>query len=124
MLDGEVVGITPTEVELSRKLSHRIILKKEGYKTIDASVVPMKNAAGDDLVKFGLLDAAGYYYDLDPNPVAIQMTPDVIPPTRGPDAYAEMTEVIAMVDEKRQNGEIGPVEHKYIVDRVITFYTQ
>ncbi|WOO41735.1 PEGA domain-containing protein [Rubellicoccus peritrichatus] len=123
MLDGEDIGRTPTEIELSRKIPHRVILKKEGYKTIDATIAPVKNEAGQGYVRFGLMDDAGLYYDLDPNPVEINLVPAVLPPSRGPDAYEEMATIIAEVDQKREAGQIGPVEHKYMVDQVIEFYS-
>lgn len=122
-MDGESLGETPVTLELARKLSHRVIIEKAGYKTIDATIAPVENQAGQSTVRFGLLDDAGYYYDLDPNPVQIQLTPDVIPATRGPDAYGEMTAIIADVDAKRLNGEITPAEHKYMVEKVVEFYS-
>lgn len=124
MMDGEAVGTTPVTLDLARKVTHRIVLEKEGYKSVDATIAPVQNDAAKGMVKFGLLDETGYYYDLDPNPVQIQLVPDVLPPTRGPDAYAEMTAIIADVDQKRLNGEISPVEHKYMVEKVVEFYTK
>ncbi len=124
MLDGEEVGTTPVTLELPRKVTHRIVLEKPGYKATDATIAPVQNEAGQGMVKFGLLDETGYYYDLDPNPVQVQMVPDVLPPTRGPDAYAEMTAIIADVDQKRMRGEISPVEHKYMVEKVVEFYSK
>lgn len=124
VLNGEEVGTTPMTLDLGRKITHRVILSKDGYQSYDATIAPTNNAAGEHFVKFGLLDETGYYNDLEPNPVTIQLRPDILPDTRGPDAYTEMSAAIAKVDEKRALGELDPVEHKYMVDQVIQFYTQ
>lgn len=124
MMDGERVGTTPLTLELPRKITHRVVLTKDGYKPVDATIAPTENEKGKDLVRFGLMDEAGLYYDLDPNPLQIQLQPSAIPSSRGPDAYWEMTSIIADVDRMRQQGEISPVEHKYMVQQVIEFYNQ
>lgn len=124
VVDGESLGRTPLEIPLARKIPHQVLIRKDGYKDFVATVAPVRNQAGESYIRFGLLDEFGYYYDLDPNPVEIQLVPAVLPPSRGPNAYEEMTEVIAQVDQRRIDGEIGPVEHKYMVEKIVEFYTQ
>jgi len=85
--------------------------------------MPTRNEAGKGMVRFGVMEDTGLYFDLKPNPVKSQMVTEMLPDSKGPDAYNEMAFLINVVDARREAGEIGPVEHKYIVDQIVNFYT-
>lgn len=121
---GRFVGQTPAMIPMHRKIPHTIVLNKDGYREHRQDIFPIRNAAGHGFVQFGLLEDLGYYYDLAPNPVEIQMMPSIVPFSRGPDPYNEMAEKVMRTDERREQGEIGPVEHRYIVEKIIDFYTR
>ncbi|WP_309398639.1 PEGA domain-containing protein [Cerasicoccus maritimus] len=121
-IDGESVGKTPVTVELGRLKAHQLVLNKTGYKPQKETVLPSRNDEGKGLVRFGLMEDTGLYYDLGPQPVQAQLVPDVLPDSRGIDAYSEMATIITEVDQRRESGQIGPVEHKYIVDQIVNFY--
>lgn len=123
-VDAEVVGQTPVDIPLRRKLTHQILLQADGYRDHRQDIYPIRNAAGHAFVQFGLLEDFGYYFDLVPNPVEIQMMPSIIPFSRGATPYVDMAEKVIATDERREAGEIGPVEHRYIVERIIEFYTR
>lgn len=121
-VDGKAVGRTPVDVPLARKSTHEVVLKREGYKDAVRVVAPAENEKSKNVVQFGLLHEAGYYVDLSPNPLEVQLIPDILPATRGPDAYGQMAELILKADQMRAEGKISPVEHKYIVSRIVEFY--
>lgn len=121
---GEVVGQTPTEVALERKLTHQLSIEKDGYRPAFVSITPQRNKAGQHLIKFGLAEQTGLYYDLEPNPVQVQLVPEILPASPAADSFSEMTALIVEVDRKREAGEVDPVEHKYIVNRILEFYSQ
>ncbi|GHC04440.1 PEGA domain-containing protein [Cerasicoccus arenae] len=121
-INGESYGKTPATVELGRLKAHQITLEKTGYKTMNESVMPTRNDAGESLVRFGVMEDTGLYYDLSPRPIKAQLVTEVLPNSRGPDAYSEMAAIITEVDARRESGQIGPVEHKYIVDQIVGFY--
>lgn len=121
-INGESVGKTPATVELGRLQAHQITLEKAGYKPLNETVMPTRNEAGEGYVRFGLMEDTGLYFDLTPDVVKAQLVTEVLPSSRGPDAYSEMAELIAEVDARRESGQIGPIEHKYIVEQIVEFY--
>ncbi|WP_309386715.1 PEGA domain-containing protein [Cerasicoccus frondis] len=121
-VDGESIGKTPCTVELGRLKAHQFVLEKSGYKPQKETVMPTRNEEGKGMVRFGLMEDTGLYFDLSPQPVQAQMVPDVLPNSKGVDAYSEMATIITEVDQRRESGQIGPVEHKYIVDQIVNFY--
>jgi hypothetical protein len=121
-MSGEVVGQTPMELQLGRKVSHQIVLEKAGYKPYTQAILPTLNDLATSRVKFQIAEDLGYYYDLQPSPVEVQLDPSILPNSRGYDAFGEMTELVLEVDRQRESGQIDPVEHKYIVDRILQFY--
>ncbi len=123
-VDGQVQGATPLDLQFPRKLSQTLTLRKSGYYDHSADIFPIRNAAGNGFVRFGLAEDLGYYFDLVPNPVEIQMLPAVVPLSRGPDPFNEMATKVMATDARRETGEISPVEHRYIVERLIEFYTK
>lgn len=122
-VNGEEVGQTPYELSLGRKSTAKVRLEKDGYKTEEVMIAPKDNEHSQDIVQFGPLHDIGYYQDLTPNPISVQLVPDMIPTSRSADQYAEMSQLISLVDQQRENGEIDPIEHKYKVEKIIEFYT-
>jgi len=123
-VDGKDVGQTPANLELGRLLAHQVVIERPGYKPFSEVITPVRNEAGSGLLRWGLAEDTGLYYDLEPNPVTAQLVTLSLPNTRGPDAYNEMARLITEVDQRRESGEIGPIEHKYIVDQIVAFYAQ
>lgn len=122
-VNGEALGRTPVSVELPRRVNHTVRLEKHGYKVYEGDLAPTPNGKGDAFIRFGLMQDFGMYEDLEPNPIAIQMQPDVLPDWAGPDPYTEMAAIILKVDGEHEAGFIGPIEHKYKVAKVIEFYS-
>lgn len=124
VVSGEVVGQTPLEMRLPRKISHDVVLRKAGYKPFEQAVVPTLNEHSQSIVRFRLAQDLGFYYDLRPSPVEVQMIPEILPASKGIDPFAEMTELVLQVDQRRERGELDAVEHKYIVGKIIQFYSE
>lgn len=112
------------EIDLGRKITHRIVIEKEGYQPFSQSINPTVNEWGKALIRFQIAKDLGFYYDLKPAPVEVQLDPDLLPARVGLDPFGEMSELVLEADSRRERGEIDPVEHKYIVDRIIKFYTE
>lgn len=123
-IGGENVGKTPLDISLRRKIPHEVRLSLNGYREAKRTLMPVVNEKGKAFVQFGLAKEAGYYNDLTPNPLEVNLLPDVLPTSRGPDPFAEMAAAILLLDEMRENGELSPTEHKYRTQRVIEFYTR
>ena len=54
-VDGNVIGTTPTEVKLSRKTDHLVVVEKDGYETERVPIANHPGAAGG-----GVAPGAGY----------------------------------------------------------------
>ncbi len=121
--NGDLVGITPMSMELRNKTVTGIRVEKPGYKPRRYTIKPVPNENAKDYVKFGILDEFGYYQELSPNPVTVQLVPVELPRSRSLDQFEEMNFLISQIDMQRENGEIDPVEHKYKVEKIIEYFT-
>jgi len=122
--NGDLVGQTPLQMELRNKTVTGIRIEKTGYKPRRYTIKPIPNENASDYVKFGILDEFGYYQELSPNPLNVQLVPVELPKSRSLDQFEEMTFLISQIDMQRENGEISPVEHKYKVEKIIEYFTQ
>jgi hypothetical protein len=66
---NDYAGKTPLEVEMSKKISHRVIISKDGYESYSVDVLPVSTEATRGTVQFGFMKDSGSYNKLIPNPV-------------------------------------------------------
>ena len=123
-IDGEPAGITPATLTISRKVAHEVQVQKAGYDTYIDYFTPTPNARSENYVKFGLAEDLGHYVDLQPVSMNIQMRSEFVPQSIGGDPFKTMGQKILEVDRHLEAGLISPVEHKYIVEQIITFFEQ
>ena len=121
-VDGTVRGTTPLEVELRRNAPHEVRLDLEGYRNAVEYVAPTATPRGKRDIRIGPLEEAGYYDRLVPNPVKVELSPNLVPDRPGPDPYAEFSERVVKADALLREGRISASEHAYIVARLIAFY--
>ncbi|MEM9227390.1 MAG: PEGA domain-containing protein, partial [Verrucomicrobiota bacterium] len=74
-VNGDYAGVTPYSMELRTKTITGVRIEKSGYQPRRFTIRPRPNADADDLVRFGILYDIGYYQDLVPNPVEVQLPP-------------------------------------------------
>ncbi|QYY36504.1 PEGA domain-containing protein [Ruficoccus sp. ZRK36] len=122
-VNGDKVGQTPYQLSLGSRVTTRVRVEKDGYRSKTVMVSPKDNANSQDVVKFGPLYELGYYQDLTPNPIDVDLVPNEVPTSRSGDQYAEMARLITEIDQQRENGQISPAEHKYKMDRLLEYYT-
>ncbi len=120
-VNNELVGKTPTTVELDTSSVHEIKLVKEGYKD---QVVSIASVRATPLVKFGPLVEMGYYRNLTPAPVESDMKPTFLPAAKGLNPFGDMASNIVKVDEMRKSGKIGAEEHSYLLKQITEFYSK
>ncbi len=119
-INSELVGKTPTTVELVRDGSYEVTFKKEGYKDQTMALTPTNKNA---FVKFGPLVDMGYYKEL-PAEVDGEMLPDFLPAYPGINAFNDMAANILQADQLRKDGKITPEEHSYLMKVITKFYSQ
>lgn len=119
---GQVLGRTPMTVTLSKKKSHQFVLRLKHFKDTPVSVAPEVNEDGRAYLRFGLLEAAGHYHTLSPNPLMVYLEPQLIPEGRGSDVYRELAQRVTAADELLASGEINLAEHAYIIQCLSDHY--
>ena len=121
-IDGIATGITPLTVDLPRKVSHEIRLEKPGYNPAVKYFTPVPNDKSHNFVRFGLAQDLGYYHDLEPSVMEAKMRSELVPKSMGADPFERMAQQALQADQQLEAGEITPLEHKYIIEQIITFF--
>lgn len=81
LVDGMLVGTTPTDVEMKRKRDHLVTIKKDGYET--KTVPVLKNIGGavfgniiaGGLIGWGVDAASGAQNNLTPKTISVILAP-------------------------------------------------
>ncbi len=120
--DGNIVGITPMRVPLSRKTAHTIAVEKPHFKTVNVTLLTVPNEAVDAYVRFGVDELSGALNNLTPSSVHAELEPEVLPEQPGDNPFSELAAKIVEVDEKLADGTLTAADHRYIVARLIEFY--
>ncbi len=121
-INGEAQGVTPLIASLPRKLTHEVRLEKRGYNPSVKYFSPVENEKGRALITFGLARDLGYYVDLAPDPMDARLESDLVPTSRGADAFERMATQVLEADRRLEAGEITPVEHRYITEQILSFF--
>lgn len=121
-IGGESKGITPLTVELGRKVPHKVVLEKEGYQTAVQYFVPSPNEREAHFVKFGLLVDTGWYRDLTPEAIAAVLDHRLVPKVRSPKPFQDISRRILEADQLLAQGDLEPLEHRLLTEKIVTFY--
>ena len=121
-IDGTYRGVTPLALELPTLRSHRVELRAPGYRPAVSLIASTPNEKADHTVKFGLLVDAGYYRTLEPNPANFELVSDLVPASKGTDAFAEFGDRALELDKRLARGEIAAAEHARILAQLIVFF--
>jgi hypothetical protein len=121
-IDGVATGITPLTIGLPRKVNHEIRLEKAGFNSAVKYFTPVPNERSENFVRFGLSEDLGYYHDLEPSVMEAKMQSDLVPNSTGADPFERMAQRALEADRQLEAGEITPLEHKYIIEQIITFF--
>ena len=120
-VNNELVGQTPTIINLQKNGVYDIKLVKKGYKDVNMNVASVKE---NPIVKFGPLVDAGYYKTFEPSCIDQSLKPAFLPDSVGNDPFGELSKSIAKADEMRKSGEISPEEHSYMILAITEFFTK
>ena len=121
-INGEATGITPMEIALPRKVTHEIRLEKYGYNPAVKYFAPVPNEKAENFIRFGLSEDLGYYVDLEPGTMNAEMESDLLPKSTGADPFERLAQLALQADRRLEQGEITPLEHKYIIEQIIEFF--
>lgn len=123
-LEDKPLGQTPLHLSLSRKRPHTLRIEHAGFHPATREITPTPNAHSADFVRFGLAADAGLYLDLAPNPLEVFLEPTLITGSQGADPYAQLAAKTLEADRLLANGEISQPIHRYIIERLLLFYSR
>ena len=109
-------------VELPRKIAHAIRLERDGYSTALKLFTLVSNEKSQNFIRFGLSEDLGYYLDLEPSAMKAKMRNKLVPYSVGADSFEKMALCVLQADERLENGEISPMEHKYLIKQILDFF--
>lgn len=123
VFDGdEQLGVTPLKLKLSPDSSHSFTFRKLYFNEAQGIVSPQPNEKAEKLVKFGPLEDAGYYVDLLPNPLVVELVPEIVPTGIGSNPLGDMAASVYKLDTMLAERKITRKEHTYIVEKLTEFY--
>lgn len=121
-LNDERVGATPLNLELGRKIPHKITLEKAGYRSAVQYFVPQPNARERHTIKFGLLVDTGWYRDLTPEEMSAILDHRLVPRVRSPEPFEDIAYRILQADALLAQGSLDPLEHRMLTEKIVGFY--
>jgi hypothetical protein len=121
-VNGDAVGITPMEMSLPRKVVHEIRLEKHGFNAAVKYFAPVPNDDAHNFIRFGLKEDFGYYVDLEPGTMKAELKSELVPTSTGADPFERMAQQALEADRRLEEGEITPLDHKYIIEQIIEFF--
>jgi len=122
-VDGDYMGTTPVAVPLGRLVQHNIVLEKAGYDPYQELVTP-ERVGGKGFIRFGLMEDTGMYNALRPDPVEMQLRPEIVPESRSPYPFDEFVTLQTFLDQELERGRLNAVEHKYMSEKLREHYRQ
>jgi hypothetical protein len=109
-VNGKFVGNSPVDVRLNRQVPHRVEVRKAGFVSETVTVYPSFSDSKKPTVIFGPLREAGYYRDLQPNPVEATLLYEGLEGMPGDLTRAQADRLLARIAEEEENGEFSATE--------------
>jgi hypothetical protein len=124
IVNGQVAGVTPIMLGLSRQRSHEVTIERPGYVSEHVTILSVPNEAAQAYVRFDLDRQSGAHRDLVPSAIRVDLDPLLLPERVGRDPISELAMKVLDVDELLYRGEIDANEHRYLINRLLRFYEQ
>ena len=118
LVDGQLVGTTPTTVEMKRKRDHLVTIEKDGYQPKTIAVVKdiggavFGNILAGGLIGWGVDAASGAQYNLNPKTISVKLEPvSSMPAGSENDSQSDFIAKLNALDELKENGQITDEEY-------------
>ncbi|MGB0371125.1 MAG: PEGA domain-containing protein [Opitutales bacterium] len=121
-VNGAHLGTTPVTTELPRKVTHEVMVKKDGYVVQREFFTPTRNEKSHDFIRFGLMEDLGLYFDLTPTDMLSQMRHSLVPIVASNEPFEEMAYRVMLADALLDSGAISRSEHSTIYQELVSFY--
>lgn len=123
-IDGTYLGKTPLAVNLPRKSAYSILLEKEGFTPGSALLLPTSSKYEERLLRWGVDYLTGASNELTPGTVELQLRPAILPARLPADPFAEMTYNVMQADALLETGMVSRDDHRYMVAKIVEFYSR
>jgi len=118
LVDGNLVGQTPTSIQLKRKQDHLVTIRKEGYESKSVAVVKdiggavWGNILAGGLIGWGVDASTGAQYNLVPQTISLKLDPLTLvrTPAAG-DGQTEFVTKLKALDELHDGKRISDEEY-------------
>ncbi|MEM7674204.1 MAG: PEGA domain-containing protein [Verrucomicrobiota bacterium] len=122
-INGDYYGITPVTTELPRKVTHEVVIERDGYVLQREFFTPQRNELSQSYIRFGIMEDLGLYFDLTPGDMVTEIRHSLIPVVVSNEPFEEMTYRVMLADALLESGSISKKEHSVIYEKLTRFYT-
>lgn len=123
LVDGREAGRTPVSLHLSRMNGYQITVQKRGFADATDFVHTVANEYDAKFLRLGADYSTGAMNDLVPASLRFELRPAMLPDEKGADPYFEMSTFVLEADSMRDRGEISRRDHRYMVRKIVEFYS-
>ncbi|MGE9290553.1 MAG: PEGA domain-containing protein [Puniceicoccales bacterium] len=117
-VNGKFIGNSPVDVSLNRQVPHKVEVRKVGFVSEEVMVFPSRPEGGEPKVMFGPLRESGYYRNLEPNPVSVQLVYEGLR-NYGDDLSPEEADaLIQQIQQEREDGQLTDGEAAIALSQV------
>tara|TARA_B100001778_G_C18471285_1_gene575897 strand:+ start:226 stop:738 length:513 start_codon:yes stop_codon:yes gene_type:complete len=121
--NGEFIGTTPMELHLATCIVHQVILKKDGFKDQKGYFNPTCRDNEMKFLKLGIAQELGYYYELTPNRLLVELEWDLLPSTKGIAPFSSMGSLTNKADKMLESGVVSNEEYGIIINQIVDFFS-
>lgn len=121
-VNAEFIGQTPISIELITNSSHLITLKKSGFKTRVAQVNPSLKGQKEQFLEFGMVKDLGYYYELIPAQLELELDWSELPETMGVIPFDKMGDLVTKADRMYSENLLSAEDHSVVINQIISFF--
>lgn len=122
-IKGDLMGHTPTKLELVSMDIHELEFRRTGFKTQKVTVYSDLSENAKTGFRVNPLVTRGYYSRLSPNPVEVELVSTLVPDDENaPKTWEEFSSRLNELDSWLTEGKVSQETHRVIKRQLIDFY--
>ena len=106
-IDGKFIGNSPVDLKVNRQVPHSVVVRKVGFLSERVMVYPSLQEGGEPKVVFGPLRESGYYRNLEPNPVVVEMVYEGLANYGETLTQEEAESLVVRIQREREEGQLS-----------------
>ena len=121
-IQGELVGVTPLSLNLDTSIVHELLFKKKGFSSTRGYFEPVQKNSERKIIQFGVAMDLGFYYELSPKKLSVELMWNELPDTKGIMPFENMGKLISRAGEFKSNGSLTEEEHEIVTNQIIGLF--